>query len=105
MSDLKPTKARLALLQAVADGAVTEHYKIRAGYVAEVDCIGAGWPVTHLGRRYLRVTARVNELYEAGLVQLVRRTPRTTWHDDQFHKFDRLWQITPRGRAVLDGVS
>lgn len=81
MAELYPTKARLALLQAIDDGAVRHHIPFRYGHFYDE------W-----GHR--KVTARVNELYHAGWVRLADREPDVRW--------SRRWELTDAGRAVLE---
>lgn len=97
---LHPTKTRLALLQAVADGAVTQHYPILPDPIySQVDRVGAGWraPGDTFARRWDRVTSRIDELNRAGWVRLGAR-------EGDHYKSPRLWDVTPLGREVLDGA-
>lgn len=94
--ELKPTKTRLALLQAVDDGAVKKHFGIFPSRdYAEWDR-GPGW--NGPGRRYLTVTKRVEELWVADLVRL--GVP-----DNDRYKASRRFELTQFGRALLDGAS
>lgn len=74
MSDLYPTKTRLALLRDVADGRVKRRFGV------DID--------TWTDRT---VTFRMEELERAGWVEL-----------GEFVGRSQQWQITPAGRAVLD---
>lgn len=102
MSDLKPTEARLRLLKAVADNAVTAHRdanslsKWTVAY-SQVDRIGAGWPIPVASlSKWLVVTARVNELADADWIRLGPQ--------DGSWLSPRQWEITPAGQAVLDAA-
>lgn len=89
---LFPTKTRLALLQAIADGSVTEIYGVfPSADRSELDH-GPGE-----NRRYRNVTSRVEELRRAGWVTLGDKV-----HDH--YKAPRLWVLTPAGREVLDAA-
>jgi hypothetical protein len=90
MADLKPTKARLELLQAIDNGAVTRVYPILPSpdYTEWDHGPGAG------GKRYQKVTARVDELRQAGWVRVGDRI-----YD--LYKSPRLYEVTDKGRAVL----
>ena len=88
MADLRPTPARLALLQAVAEGGVTEHYGI---WQSDTSAVWAHGPA---GTRRRTVTARADDLYRAGLIRL----------GDKIHagyRSPRLFEITEAGYAVL----
>lgn len=89
---LHPTKTRLALLQAVSDGAVTQRYPILpASPYAELD-LGPGVE----GVRFRKVTGRVDELYRAGWVRLGDRL-------DDHYKSPRMFVVTAAGEKVLNG--
>lgn len=81
MAELKATKTRLALLQAVAGGWVYQ------GTWYEVEDF---W---NDGLRHGKVTARVAELHRAGWIELGGRDPGMQWR--------RLWRLTDAGTAVL----
>lgn len=89
---LYPTKHRLALLQAVVDGAVTEYYPMLPKPSYSQWDLGPG-----ADRRYRKVTAGVAEQRRAGWVELGKRQ----WN--YFHA-PRLWEITDEGRRVLDAA-
>ena len=72
---LYPTKTRLALLQAVADGQVTAEKS--PPYDSYMDRGG-------------KVTARCEQLYRAGWIVL-----------GQYRTFTRLWELTAQGRQIL----
>ena len=86
MAELKPTPARLKLVQAIFDGAVTQ---TPTGDI-RVDCIGAGWDLA--GSRYVGVKARARELCRAGWADCGPRL-MGSW---------REWALTDAGRAVLE---
>jgi hypothetical protein len=93
MIDLHPTKTRLALLQAVADGAVTEHYPILpANPYAQWDRGPGEVP------RYRRVSSSVQELHRAGWIGYGAKL-------DDHYKAPRLLVVTDVGQAVLDAQS
>lgn len=88
MSTLYPTKTRLALLQAVADGDVYKeiaflpydsYHRAKAGISV---------------RR--RVSARCEELHRAGWIEL---------NSENTQRWSRPWRLTDAGRAVLDSAS
>lgn len=88
MSGLRPTKARLALLQAVADGLV---YESRwTPYDSEIYTVGDD------GSRWRKVTTRCAEAHRAGWIELEPEDSAARWI--------RLWLLTDAGRAVLDGA-
>lgn len=91
MSGLHPTKARLALLQAIDDGAVTMRYPP----------VGPPWAEWDLGPgndpRRLRVTARVREAAWAGWARVADPKPGGAWRDP------RPAELTDLGLAVLEG--
>jgi hypothetical protein len=93
MAELKATKTRLALLQAVADGNVTQRYPLMPEPIySELDRgpnAGLG------GSRYLRVTTRIDDLERVGWVRLGKRAI-SSWS-----KSPRRWELTDAGRAVL----
>lgn len=89
MADLKPTPARLALLQAVADGAVTEQY----GIFPSAD--EAVWDRYDAPSRI--VTGKARELYLAGWIRLGDKVHNS-------YKAPRLFEITEAGQAVLAAV-
>ncbi|HVE28018.1 MAG TPA: hypothetical protein VNC22_21580 [Sporichthya sp.] len=88
---MRLTKARLDLLQAVADGAVTRYYPL--GMVAGEDSWDRGPGTT--GHRFRRVSARVELLQRDGLVKLLPA-------DKPDYKASRRWDITPAGRMFLE---
>ena len=90
---LHPTKTRLALLQAVADGDVRQCYPRPPDPIYSEMDRGYG-----TGRRYVKVTVKIDELERAGWVGLGER---------EFDRYGapRPWLLTPAGRAVLDGAS
>lgn len=93
MAELRPTSARVRLMRAVADGAVTHHqgiYPIRDD--SRVDAVGAGWDVPS---EWVTVTAAVTELEHA---RLVRRGLRV---DPGFWRSATYWELTPAGVAWL----
>jgi len=81
MAELYPTKTRLALLQAVADGQVYQ-----GTWYQDEDF----WAD---GVRDRNVTARMADLRRAGWVELGGRDPGKQWR--------RLWRLTAAGAAVL----
>lgn len=91
MSDeeLALTAKRLALLDAVADGRVKEHYPIGPDPIYSMMDRGEGasWPPS----RWARVTAEIVKLNRAGLVALDLDRPR------RFYKESRVWLITELG--------
>lgn len=88
---MKPTGARIEMLQAVADGAVTEHFPILPEPNWSQWDRGPGW-----GPRYRKVSARVEELRREGFVKLLPRA------DGSHYKSPRQWDITPAGRRWLE---
>lgn len=94
MTGLGATKARMALLQAVADGAVTDQYPI--GFEPPY----AEWdhgPEHNHGRRYQTVTASIDKMRRAGWVYLDGKV-----HDG--YKASRLFKLTALGREVLEAT-
>jgi hypothetical protein len=97
---LRITDRRRELLQAVAAGAVQEHYPLgSAPSYSEWDR-GLGWPHSSTssawsrGRsRCLTVTADVRRLADAGLVRLAPSSG---------YMSSRRWETTGNGRSVLD---
>jgi len=89
------TPARLVLLQAIADGAVMQHYSFGDHDYVEWDRgpDPAFW--SHGGRRRETVTGRARELRVAGLVRLTR-TPIDYAYNDP-----RLLELMSAGAAVL----
>ncbi len=83
MTDLYPTKARVALLAAIAAGDVYADIGAGTGYSGHDYIIEDG--------RHYRVTARVNQLLRAGWVQ---------WRNDE--SGNGRYLLTPAGQAVLD---
>lgn len=84
---LRPTKTRLALLQAVADG------RVYAGHGAA----GSWWdapPGSHTPRY---VDARCLEAHRAGWIAL----DPVAWGGGSSRRY---WHLTDFGRAVLDGA-
>jgi hypothetical protein len=63
---VKPTKARIELMQAIADGAVTSHTPLMRGPRYDQRDLGPGASP----RRYSRVTAAVRALHREDLVNL-----------------------------------
>lgn len=88
MTSLHPTPTRLALLQAVDDGEVWEHYPMLP------DPSYSTWKPSD-SRLSSRVTARIEELRRAGWVSLLRRSEGAHW------KAPRQWDLTDAGRSVL----
>ncbi len=84
MSELKLTNARRDLLLAVGRGEVTRHWPLRA----------PGYDYWH--NRRTRVTKRITELENAGLVRMA--PVRMGEHAPK-------WDLTVPGRKVLDGAS
>lgn len=82
-ADLYPTKSRLALLEAIAQGHVYDLHDDERDTITTFDTTGAedGIPAR-------RVTARVDEMVRAGWVCIGRD--------------DVTWELTDAGRAVLD---
>lgn len=94
---LHATKTRLALLQAVADGAVSEHYPLLPDPAYSIWDLGP--PARHglVSTRYRKATAGVAEQEKAGWIRLGERD------DPSWHKSPRRWEITDAGREVLNG--
>lgn len=104
MGDLRMTPARLALLRAVADGKVAEHYPIfdepgkpysiweeREMRVEALTPPTVSWPS-------YTVTSRIAELDRAGLVRIdVDEPPWSPWG-----RGSRRWHLADAGRAVLE---
>lgn len=88
MSDLFPTKTRLALLQAVADEAV---YQSRRFPYESDECVLGSIAGTH---RWMRVTSRCKEAHQAGWIELEP--------EDMAGRWSRRWLLTDAGRAVLE---
>lgn len=88
---MNPTRARLDLLQAIADGAVRRHYSL--GMVAPNDSWDRGRGVD--GRRYRIVTARMDLLERDGLVKLLPP-------DKPHYRASRRWDLTAAGRMFLE---
>lgn len=86
MSDLFPTKTRLALMRAVAAGHVLQLPDEERGDLATFDTTDA-----EIGAPARRVNARAAELERAGWVRLMAD--------------DVTYRLTDAGRAVLDGAS
>ena len=90
---LKKTPARLELLQAVADGAVTQHWPLGGGPAYSVlDHGPTGWASRGLVRRYQRVTAAMRDLRRRELAD----TPPMAWGGSS-----SLWHLTDAGRDLL----
>lgn len=88
---LYPTKTRLALLQDVADGVVSEHYPFHRHSPPYTDVdrgLGAS-------PRWVKVTARIEEMRRAGWVE----TPASNGFS---MRLSSRWQLTDAGRAVLE---
>lgn len=85
---MKPTKARIELMQAISDGAVTERYAIGFGWLSSWDR-GPDWSA---GRRYQRVTGRTTELRRETLISVEANV---------FSHTPRPWGLTPAGEAWL----
>lgn len=83
---LHPTKTRMALLQAVADGAVYDLPDDDRDTIATFDTSGAEW-----GEPARRVTARIDEFVRAGWVAIAAD--------------DMTWSLSGEGRRVLGGAS
>jgi hypothetical protein len=88
---LKKTAARLELLQAVADGAVT-HIRSWAGG-SDLDRWDRGPAAAITGRRFRVVTGRMHALRTLGLVTY----PQTRLGDYS----TQVWQLTDAGRDLL----
>lgn len=88
--ELNPTKARMRLLRAVEDGAVTEQYDAGVGWESWVDQLGAGWDLYPATSRYRRVTSEIAKMRAVGWIQL-----------GPYGDHRRVWQITAKGKAVL----
>ena len=82
MNDLYPTKTRLALLQAVADGAVLE------GITPDTE--GHTWLTFDDGDKPVKVNARIDEVEKAGWVY-INEPP--------------FWKLTELGREVLEAAT
>lgn len=93
---LYPTKTRLALLQAVADGAVTEHYPLGVAPHYSTWDLGPSGAHGVYGSRYKTVTAGVREQRKAGWIRLGEP------EDPTWYKSARRWEITDLGREVLE---
>lgn len=92
MSDLYPTPSRVALLQSIDDGAVSEKYPMGPKPAwSELDNGPGGSP------RYVKVTAKVAEMKRAGWVELGSRS-----HPSMYAP--RPWLLTDLGRSILDGA-
>lgn len=89
---MRPTKPRIALLQAVADGAVSERYPLLPDPSYSVWDSGPG---TVGNLRYHRVTGRVAEMEREGLVRLAPRD------DGAHYKDPREWMLTAAGEMWL----
>lgn len=89
--ELNPTKARMRLLRAVADGAVTQRRDVDDVWHCFVDAIAAGgiWTMRP-GGRWIRVTARIRELEHVGWVEA---TTSGGWSGEV--------SLTAKGKAVL----
>jgi hypothetical protein len=85
VSDLYPTKTRLALLRDVADGEVWQHSNGESVVSLSGDTGGPS---------VARCTAAIEEQRDAGWVHLV-----------ELKHGAKQWQRTDAGRAVLDGAS
>lgn len=84
MSELKPTKTRLALLQAVYNGVVLRLPDEEHGDFATFDTTDAevGYPAR-------RVSSQIDQMERVGWVHL--------------HVNGMTWTLTDSGRAVLNG--
>ncbi len=82
-AELQPTKARVALLAAIAAGDVYADVGVGGGYSGHDYIIEDG--------RHYRVTNRVNQVLRAGWVQ---------WRNDE--SGNGRYLLTPTGKAVLD---
>lgn len=92
---LFPTKTRLALLQAVADGAVTERYPLGVEpHYSQWD-LGPGGAHGTYGNRHRTVTAGVADQQRAGWIRLGEP------EDPTWYKSPRLWEITDLGSQIL----
>lgn len=86
---MKPTKARIELMQAISDGAVTEHSPLTGGPLYSLHDLGPG----ATPRRYRRVTAAMRALY---------LDDYATMRPARLGDFSaRLWSLTPAGEAWL----
>jgi hypothetical protein len=90
MSDLYPTKTRLALLRDVAGEHITRNYFADG----ERDTDGDGD----------KVTARIAEAEKAGWVHLDDKVWTTINVFDGGWWTLRYWRLTDAGRALLDGA-
>jgi len=91
---LRITPARKELLQAIADGRVTEVYNMGTGFTADLDR-GPEWVSRPGSRRYITVTSRVRELYVAGLI----------FAEQAERSYDpRPWRLTIAGKAALEAA-
>jgi hypothetical protein len=81
--ELRPTKTRLALLEAVAAGKVYDLPHGDEEQLSTWDTTGAEW-----GEKARRVTARIDEMIQAGWVCVGRNFAQ--------------WELTAAGREVLD---
>jgi hypothetical protein len=92
---MNPTKARLDLLQAIADGAVQRRYPILPEPHYDEWDLGPGVRPAGTSRRR-KVTSRVEEFEAAGYVKLLPRA------EDGHYKDPRRWDLTPAGRMFLE---
>lgn len=88
---MKPTKARLDLLQAIADGAVEQHYPLLPDPHYDTWDQGPGQRP-----RWRKVTGRVAELHNGGYIKLLARV------EGEHYKAPRGWDLTPAGRMYLE---
>jgi hypothetical protein len=97
MTALNKTGQRLALLQAVADGAVYRVFPLGPSKDYDEWDHGPGAEnniYSGFASRRQRVNARMRDLLAADLAELGESTTRK-------HKDNRPWQLTPAGEALL----
>lgn len=90
MADLYPTKTRLALLQAVADGAVTHNLHWLGRKPAR-----SLWDRVDTSPRWKVVTAAAKEMALAGWICHGKPSGPSIYHSVP-------WELTDTGRAVLE---
>jgi hypothetical protein len=88
---LYPTKTRLALLQDVADGLVSEHYPFHRHSPPYTD-VDRGPGVSP---RWVKVTSRIEEMRRAGWVE-IHANPGFSM------RLSTRWHLTAAGREVLE---
>lgn len=92
---MKPTKARIELMQAIVDGAVTERYSFGMGPDSTWDW-GPGYSRAGARRRYQRVSGRTAALNREGLIRIVEE-PGTS----RFSVTPLEWSLTDAGETWL----